>query len=149
MWKKLTILSIVICLVACKKDQKEKEENSTNKEQTKEFKDEHNARTALDYTGVYSGELPCADCSSIHFKIALNQDNTFHAKYIYAGKSKDVFEDVGQYKWTEDGNVIHLKTKDGTSEYKFKVGENWILMLSQDGKEIESAFKEKYYLKKS
>lgn len=148
MWKKLTILSLFICLVSCKKDQKEGED-STAIERTKEFKNEHNARTSLDYTGTYSGDLPCADCSSIRFKIDINENNTFHAKYIYVDKSNEVFEDKGYYKWLEEGNVITLKSKDSSNEYQFKIEENSLLMLSQDGKEIESALKEKYYLKKS
>ncbi|GGE33160.1 copper resistance protein NlpE [Psychroflexus planctonicus] len=148
MLKKLLVFSLFIALISCQDDPKNKDNNS-NEEQSKEFKDEHNARTALDYAGTYSGNLPCADCSFIRFKVAINKDQTFHAKYIYVDKSDEVFEDKGVYKWVENGNYIHLKASETKSEYKFKVEENSLLMLSQDGKEIDSAFKEKYYLKKS
>lgn len=148
MLKKLIIFSLFISLLSCKNDQKEKE-NTSNKDQTESFKNEHNAKTSLDYTGTYAGDLPCADCSSIQFKVHIGEDGRFHAKYIYKGKSDEVFSDKGVYKWLEDNNSIHLKAEDSQNEYKFKVGENYILMLSQDGEEIESALKEKYYLKKS
>lgn len=148
MWKRLVILSLFIGFISCKNDPKESE-NASDKEQTEEFKNEHNARTSLDYTGTYSGDLPCADCSSIRFKIDIKEDHTFHAKYIYEGKSDEIFEDIGYYKWLDDENTISLKAKNTESKYQFKVGENYLLMLSQDGEEIESAFKEKYYLKKS
>lgn len=141
MYRKLTVLLLVLMSLACKNDAKQ------GQEVNQEFKDEHNAKTSLDYVGVYEGELPCADCEQILYKISINEDMTFYSKYIYQGKSKEVFVEKGNYYWSENGNVITLKSKKQTTQ--FKVRENNLLMLSQGGKEIESAFQEKYVLHKS
>ncbi|GGE11239.1 copper resistance protein NlpE [Psychroflexus salis] len=142
MLKKIALFCIAISIFGCKNEQKETE---STVDQT-EFKQEHNAKTALDYTGVYEGELPCADCEYILYKISIYEDMKFYAKYIYKGKSKEIFVEEGNYDWSESGNVIILKSEKQSTQ--FKVEENRIQMLSQDGKEIESSFSEKYYLQK-
>ena len=142
MLKKIALFCIAIIIFGCKNEQKETE---STVDQT-EFKQEHNAKTALDYTGVYEGELPCADCEYILYKISIYEDMKYYAKYIYKGKSKEIFVEEGNYDWSESGNVIILKSEKQSTQ--FKVEENRIQMLSQDGKEIESSFSEKYYLQK-
>lgn len=144
MFKKIIILSLFISFFSCTSDKKA-EDTSTNKDQI----EEQNTIEEVDYTGTYAGELPCADCLFIRFKIAINKDNTFLAKYIHEGKDKTVIQDEGKYKWLEDDGILYLKASDSDTEYKFKVGENWILMLDKDGKEFDPSFKEKYYLKRA
>ena len=144
MLKKLVILSLFISIFSCKSDKKA-DDASTNNDKL----EVQNTIETVDYTGNYAGELPCADCSFIRFKIAIDKDNTFLARYIYEGKDTKIFEDEGMYKWLEDEGILYLKDSDSDTEYKFKVGENWILMLDKDGNEIESSFKEMYYLKKA
>jgi uncharacterized lipoprotein NlpE involved in copper resistance len=145
MFKKIVILSLFISLLSCTSDKKADENNSSNNEKV----DEQISTDKLDYTGTYAGELPCADCSFIRFKIVINKDNSFIAKYIYEGKDTTIFQDEGMYKWIEDEGILHLKASDSDTEYKFKVGENWILMLDKEGNEFDSSFKEKYYLKRA
>lgn len=145
MLKKSLLLFLLILAIGCKNDAKQNKDS----EMHEDFKNEHNAKVALDYTGVYEGELPCADCEYILFKISLNEDETYYSKYVYMGKSQEVFEEYGTYEWLEDNNSIQLISTDKKSKSQYKVGEGYLQKLSENGEEIESAFKEKYYLSKS
>lgn len=148
MKKKIIFLLIAVAFASCQKEAKDnKEENQEST--TQEFVDEHTAEKSLDYVGSYSGDIPCANCDFIRFKVQLEADYTFFAKYIYKGSNNEVFEEKGAYKWIENGSIIHLISDDEKSEYKFKVMENQLLMFSRNGELIDSALKEKYILNKS
>lgn len=145
MWKiKFLLVLATFVIVGCKTDTKDNQED----DMPKEFKEEHNAKLSLDYVGVYEGQLPCADCEFIRTKISLNEDKTYYSKSIYVGKSDAVIEEYGSYKWQENKNVLELTSKDQSHKIQYKVGENWLLMLNQQGEEFDSSFKEMYYLKK-
>lgn len=139
------LLVIAIFITSCKSETKENKDS----EMSKEFKKEHSAKLALDFIGVYEGELPCADCEFIRIKISINEDGTYYSKFIYEGKNNEVFDEFGTYKWEENNNIIQLTSEDKSKVNKYKVGEGWILQLNQNGEEIESSLSEKYYLRKA
>lgn len=107
--------------------------------------DHSNAQNALDWAGIYTGTLPCADCEGIQTEVALNDDNTFVIKQTYLGK-KETIEDKGTIMW-HDGTIAHLKGK--TVDMKLKVEENQLVFLDQDGKVINGPLKDKYIFKKN
>lgn len=107
--------------------------------------DNHTAQISLDWNGTYEGTLPCADCEGIKTTIVLNSDDTFTYKAEYINKDYTL-ENDGKIMW-HDGTVVHLKGKDINS--KFKVIENGLIALDQDGKEIDGPLKEHYnFIKK-
>ena len=118
---------------------------STHPEGTTPKPDEHTAQTSLDWAGIYAGTLPCADCEGIQTEVALNDDDTFVVKQTYLGK-KETIEDKGKIMW-HDGTIAHLKGK--TVDMKLKVGENQLIFLDQEGKEITGPLKDKYIFKKN
>ena len=99
--------------------------------------DTHNSRNSLDWPGVYSAKLPCADCSGINAIITLNEDNTFKRQYQYEGKSDSVYTQTGKISWEKQGSVIRLE-EDGELGY-YKVLENGLQQLDASGKPILSA----------
>lgn len=106
--------------------------------------DAHSSKTSLDWVGTYEGILPCADCEGIKTTVTLNKDETIKVVSAYMkGKTKLVEE--GQFKWTADNNALYLDTKD-KNRYFYKVGENKLILLSQEGAEIEGALADKYVL---
>ncbi|MDD3458841.1 MAG: copper resistance protein NlpE [Weeksellaceae bacterium] len=109
--------------------------------------DMHNAQNSLDYTGVYKGILPCADCEGIDTEITLNPDETYETKYIYLGKDNKVFEDIGSYEWLEDGTRIILENVDSGTEYYF-VAENQLIKLDMQGNKITGPNEKNYVLTK-
>lgn len=146
MKKSALYILMILSLLSCK-DQEEPSnsiENSENIEsginpQEPHIIDAHTSEISLDWDGAYSGVLPCADCEGIDAFLTLNKDKTYQLKLRYLGnmeqESKE-FISEGIFAWDENGNNITL---DGTEDgfRKFKVGENFLMPLDKNGKEIE------------
>lgn len=104
-----------------------------------------NSQTSLDWEGTYEATLPCADCSGIKTTLVLNKDNTYTMQQEYLDK-KTKTDDKGSFTWSKDGSMITIEGKDGKHQYK--VGENQLIQLDQEGKEITGALKDLYIFKK-
>ncbi|CAM3460698.1 copper resistance protein NlpE [Elizabethkingia occulta] len=107
--------------------------------------DGHNSQNSLDWAGTYEGTLPCADCPGIKTTITLKDDNTYTMTEEYVDK-KTKAEDKGKFEWDKRGGKISLVSKDGKRQYI--VGENQLIHLDMDGKEITGPNKDLYILKK-
>jgi len=107
--------------------------------------DGHNSQNSLDWAGTYEGTLPCADCPGITTTITLKDDNTYTMTEEYVDK-KTKAEDKGKFEWDKSGGKISLVSKDGKRQYI--VGENQLIHLDMDGKEITGPNKDLYILKK-
>jgi heat shock protein HslJ len=112
--------------------------------------DMHTSQTSLDWSGVYTGTLPCADCEGIKTTLTLEQDGNFTQQWQYLGKSDDFFEMRGTFEWNENGNTITLVNEASTTEIpkKFMVGENYLQQLDLEGNKIEGDLAENYVLMK-
>lgn len=110
--------------------------------------DEHNSMNAVDWDGTYKGVVPCADCEGIETTLVLGKELTYIMKTKYLGKSDaKVFEEKGKFSWDKSGQVITLDgIKDAPNKYF--VGENKIIQLDMDGKEITGEQADLYILKK-
>jgi copper homeostasis protein (lipoprotein) len=95
--------------------------------------DSHTSENALDWEGTYHGSLPCADCEAIKTTVGLKNDLTYAIKEEYLGKTDAVFESSGTFKWSADGQKIHLS--DSTRN-AFFVGENRLIQLDNAGNKI-------------
>ena len=122
------------------------EENNTLDTQDTIMHDEHNARTSLDWAGVYQGTIPCADCPGIKTTVELTEDEQMLINSEYLERDNK-FTEEGKFTWTADGNAIYLDTKDH-NRYFYKVEENRLVMLNQEGMPIEGAIAEHYILTK-
>lgn len=105
-----------------------------------------NSKTSVDWAGTYEGTLPCADCEGIKTIIVLNSDETYTLTSEYLGKDNTV-ESSGAFTWDTDGNNISITSEDGTST-TYKVGENKLIQLDQEGNEITGSMAELYVLNK-
>ena len=106
----------------------------------------HNSRNSLDWVGIYSGIIPCADCDGINVQITLNSDETFKMSYQYIDKGGDVFHDAGIFRWNANGDTIILDGKCVPRYYK--VEENILIQLDLEGKIISGDLANYYILKK-
>jgi len=145
--KKLFYVSVMLLAFAACKNDPEKETVEEVVE-TQQVPDRHTSQIALDWQGIYKGVLPCADCEGIATEVTLNDDNTYVITRLYLGKDEATFEETGTFQWTEDGNGIVLKEKVKDSPTLFKVGENHLLHLDQDGEKIKGELAEMYVLRK-
>lgn len=108
-----------------------------------------NSMNSLDWEGVYTGILPCADCQGIETMIRLNRDLTFVIQTKYLGKTSDIVTDRGSFYWNKDGSGIVLTGTCPVRPGEYQVGENMIRQLDMEGKQITGALAEKYVLRKS
>jgi len=114
---------------------------------SEEFNNEHKAINSLDYMGIYSGVLPCADCEGIQTTIELGSGNSYVKKIIYLGKEdQQVVETGGTFTWNDAGNTITLNEEIEPNQYF--VGENILFHLDIDGNRISGDLAAKYELKK-
>lgn len=105
-----------------------------------------NSRNSLDWQGVYTGTLPCADCPGIKTMIRL-YDDSYEMQSRYLERSDSVFTTRGSFSWNDEGSVITLSSGQNVAG-KWKVGENRLIMLDKDGKEIAGSTASAYSLAK-
>ncbi|MCJ7935031.1 MAG: copper resistance protein NlpE N-terminal domain-containing protein [Chryseobacterium sp.] len=103
------------------------------------------SENALDWNGTYEAIVPCADCPGIRTLLTLNNDKTFSITEEYIDRNSKN-QDKGSFEWDTTGSIITLKGK--TANYKYKVGENMLVQLDMDGKEISGPNKDLYIFKK-
>lgn len=98
-----------------------------------------NSRTSLDWNGIYSGIIPCADCQGIKTDIDLHPEGTYSLARKYLGKDDSVYTEYGTFHWNEQGNMITLENTIGGSRHVyFKVGENHLTMVDAEGRMVQS-----------
>lgn len=105
-----------------------------------------NSRTSLDWAGVYSGTVPCADCSGIRIRIELREDGTFTRSLLYLGEDERPRTDTGRFTWDDSGSRITLG--EGRNAQQFLVGENVLFQLDRSGRRITGSLAEAYRLEK-
>jgi len=109
----------------------------------------HNARNSLDFTGSYEGTIPCGDCSGIEVVVTINGDGTYTNKMTYIGKEPDnVFTTQGKYQWDNSGSKITLIDESGSDNDMYKVEENRLIMLDEQGEVITGDLSDMYILRK-
>ncbi|MGH1520376.1 copper resistance protein NlpE [Chryseobacterium sp. JK1] len=103
------------------------------------------SENALDWAGTYTATVPCADCPGIKTSLLLNDDKTFSVTEEYIDRNSKN-QDMGTFSWDNTGSMITLHGK--TANYQYKVGENMLIQLDREGKEIEGPDKDLYIFRK-
>ena len=99
----------------------------------------------MDWAGTYEATVPCADCPGIKTSLTLNDDKTFSINEEYLDRNSKN-QDKGSFTWDATGSIITLKGK--SANYKYKVGENMLIQLDMEGKEIDGPNKDLYVFRK-
>lgn len=107
-----------------------------------------NSKNALDWSGTYTGTIPCADCDGIETSVTLFKSGAYTRTQKYAGKSNDQIKDNGKFKWNDQGAIVTLTDKDGNSQ-QYQVGENVLFHLDTEGKRISGDLSKNYQLMKN
>ena len=108
-----------------------------------------NSQTSLDWSGDYTGTLPCADCEGILTTITLNNNLTYRRATTYQGKTVTPFIETGKFIWEKGGSSIQLMNADGSSLSRYLVQENKLVQLDRQGKVITGALADLYQLHKA
>jgi len=143
--KKLFIPAILLLAIQIQSCQSNSSSNSSSTTDSSYVDTTHTSQNSLDWAGTYEGIVPCADCSGIKTTITLKDDDSFTYQAEYLEKNTSV-QDSGKFMWHDNGSIVHLMGKDLNTKYK--VGENILIQLDTEGKVIEGAIAEKYYLNK-
>lgn len=106
----------------------------------------HGARNALDWNGMYTGSLPCADCMGIDVSLTLNLDGTYALTETYRGDEDSTFDNEGTFSWNEAGSIVSLDNKSKPNE--FFVAEGRLIKLDMNGEQITGALASHYHLNK-
>lgn len=102
-----------------------------------------------DWVGVYSGIIPCADCSGIETQITLNSDNTFKITSKYLDEEEVVSIHTGEIQWSKDGKSIALSELDKEAfPSQYKVEKNALIQLDLEGNIITGELASNYILTK-
>ena len=135
----VSMVSLLVCFASCnsKKESKQPEVQAIDAA--------HNSQNSLNWDGVYTGVIPCADCPGIEVQLTLNTDATYTIQYSYMEREHS-FTYSGTFKWNETGNKITLDTQEMPSDYI--VGENTLTQLDMDGNIITGELADKYVLTK-
>ncbi|MBO9583815.1 MAG: copper resistance protein NlpE N-terminal domain-containing protein [Flavobacterium sp.] len=142
--KILTLALFSLVLTGCESKKTQNEEKNT---QETEVMSEDNSKNSLNWSGVYKGVIPCADCEGIEEEITLTDDGNFTKKSTYLGKEKEnIFTDTGVFTWDKTGSIITTITKDKSSTISYQVGENKLIQLDNENKVITGPLAEKYIL---
>ena len=108
----------------------------------------HNSQNSLDWDGVYTSVLPCADCDGIQTTIVLNPDNSYEVRTKYLGKPGEEIVEKGRFAWDAAGRNISLSNVDKSRLSQYMVGENRLMQLGANGKRMSSDVESKYTLVK-
>ncbi|WP_299142879.1 copper resistance protein NlpE [uncultured Vibrio sp.] len=86
----------------------------------------HNARTSLDWNGIYQGTVPCEDCSGTDLLLELKIDGQYLLGRSYVDKMSTTVMEEGSINWNDAGNTVQV------GEYHFFVAENQLFLVSKD-----------------
>ncbi len=119
---------------------------ANNQEQALQTNTEKTTADA-NYVGIYRGIMPCADCGGVITELTLQDDNTCIVKRLYIGRSEEVFENKGVYKWDQDNLEILLKLDGEQEEYnRFHYSDEGLSKLDRYGQNIYTNLKNSYML---
>lgn len=142
------ILLTVFIFSSCSSNQTTKSQDDSAQETTSsDVPDMHTSKIALDWNGVYTGVLPCADCEGIETRIVLKQDGSFERSMKYLGKDDMPMHEDGQFEWDDSGNRVLLISEMGNQLYQ--VGENVLFHLDEAGNRITGELAANYRLIKN
>jgi heat shock protein HslJ len=107
------------------------------------------SQNSLDWDGIYSNVIPCADCEGIQTTIVLNKDMTYKRISRYINKDLNFFTEEGSFFWDKEGRTITLEgVNKEEAPYKYLVGENKLIQYDMDGKAMNEETQKQYTLQK-
>ncbi len=92
--------------------------------------DIHTSQNSLDWSGVYEGVLPCADCPGIQTRLTLNRDGTYELLTRYLERPVAPRTERGRFTWQAGGNTIALDA----GGQRYAVGEGRLSLLDPEGR---------------
>ncbi|MBK8701998.1 MAG: copper resistance protein NlpE N-terminal domain-containing protein [Saprospiraceae bacterium] len=138
----LILFSLSLFMISCSASKKSVTEESPKTNASK-------SKAPLDWTGTYTGNLPCADCVGISTMIRLNKDMSYIMESNYMGKSGDIQRQRGTIAWNAADSTLSFSPIAGKpNAFKYWASENRITQLDDNGKKIKGDLAANYILTK-
>jgi heat shock protein HslJ/uncharacterized lipoprotein NlpE involved in copper resistance len=96
--------------------------------------------------GSWQGQLPCADCEGIYYKLTLHKDKTYEESSEYKGKSDKPYIEKGLWNLAAD-STVQLSRSNGQTQ--LRISGNTLTLLDQQGKPFKSTEVASYRLKRA
>lgn len=85
----------------------------------------------------YTGDLPCADCAALRYRLNLFADRSYFLGTEYVGRNAQ-FYDIGNWGLSSDGSTLRLQGgRDAPTTFRV-VDARTLRLLAMDGSEIQS-----------
>lgn len=127
--KKVVLSALIagLALVSCKKE--EKTEVIADGNAQAETVMNSDSISAGDFTGIYEGTMPCADCEGIKTELHINSDDTYELNTEYLGKKDSQFSEKGKITWDESKTFATLNKDSEPSSpiYYFNEGNAYLV----------------------
>jgi copper homeostasis protein (lipoprotein) len=146
LFNRLLYLSM-LALLACQGNNDRNAENEDAQRGVESMSFAEGNQSALDWTGMYKGVVPCDDCEGIETTLILEEDLSYHLRRELLGKDTAVEDVHGKFAFNTEGSVI-LLAGIAQDHNKYLVGETMVAQLDEDGKIITGTLAEKYELRK-
>lgn len=144
----LLIATMGVSVVACNNGKSAGSSEGKPMEEMQTTSDEHTAQSSLDWSGSYSGILPCADCEGIQTTLRLNNDLGYELIEEYLGNKGKGESHIQRGKFEWKGDLIQLKGLDNRSQW-IRVQENHLVQLDSEAQPVTGALADMYVLKKN
>lgn len=103
----------------------------------------------LDWTGVYTGLMPCDKCDGIEFTITLYNNNKYDLLITYLNEKNSSNLYSGNFSWGLEGDKIYINNPDKSKDkFVFIVSKDKLTQIDASGKSIPSDFPNDYELLK-
>jgi len=87
----------------------------------------------------FSGDLPCADCPALRYRLNLFTDQSFFLSTVYTGRDGPAIYDIGSWSLSSDRRTLTLHGGQERPLLFRVIDQNTLRKLDLDGREIESA----------
>jgi copper homeostasis protein (lipoprotein) len=135
-------VSLLLGVIGCQSQSS----NTATKEDQMAMTIGDQSRNALDWEGLYVGELPCADCPGIKTALYLGNDGKYELQTRYVDRGDEVFIERGTFEWNTEGSKVTLSEGENKS---YLVGENQLFALDENQEMIQGDLKDHYRLVKT
>jgi copper homeostasis protein (lipoprotein) len=87
---------------------------------------------------TFGGDLPCADCAALRYRLNLFPDGAFFLSTFYMGRSTEPAYDIGAWALSSDrGTLVLQGGREAPLRFRI-VDAGTLRLLGQDGRDIES-----------
>jgi copper homeostasis protein (lipoprotein) len=87
----------------------------------------------------FNGDLPCADCQALRYRLNLFTDQSFFLSTVYTGRDSPATYDIGSWSLSSDRRTLTLHGSHERPLMFQVIDQKTLRKLDMDGREIDSA----------